>query len=125
MKSITEYVNEDEQMTQIDESFGGFALIATEIALLSWAVGVFIKSFKDLAEGENGIIEVVKELLKDVKLTKLCKKLAKDDEVKAFISSKENVKKDAFTELIKSKLSEKDADYFMQITQDKVAEFVK
>lgn len=123
MKSILEYVNEDEQ--QIDESFGGFALIATEIALLSWAVGVFIKSFKDLAGGEGGIIDIVKELLKDNKIERLCKKLAKDDDVKAFLASKENVKKDAFTELIKTKLPEKDANYLLELTQDKVASFAK
>lgn len=123
MKSILEYVNEDEQ--QIDESFGGFALIATEIALLSWAVGVFIKSFKDLTGGEGGIIDIVKELLKDNKIERLCKKLAKDDDVKAFLASKENVKKDAFTELIKTKLPEKDANYLLELTQDKVASFAK
>lgn len=122
MKSIIEYVNEDQQ---IDESFLEFATVATEIALLSWAIGIFVKSFKEIAQGENGIIDVAKELLKDAKLNKLCKKLAKDDEVKAFISSKDNVKKDAFSNLVRSKLPEKDADYFMQITREKVAEFVK
>lgn len=125
MKSIIEYVNETKNDENINESFGGFAIVATEIALLSWAVGMFIKSVKELAEGENGIIEIVRELIKDAKINKLCKKLAKDDEVKEFLSSKDNVRKDAFMELVKSKLSEKDAAYFIQITKDKVEEFVK
>ena len=125
MKLIIEYVNETKNDENINESFGGFAIVATEIALLSWAVGMFIKSVKELAEGENGIIEIVRELIKDAKINKLCKKLAKDDEVKEFLSSKDNVRKDAFMVLVKSKLSEKDAAYFIQITKDKVEEFVK
>jgi len=125
MKSIIEYVNEDNKEQQIDESFAGFAIIATEISLLVFAIGLFVKSFKDIAKGENGMLEVAKNLLDDMKLNKICKKLAKDEEVKAFINSKENVKKDAFTELIRKKLPEKDADYLMQITQQQVAELVK
>lgn len=124
MKTIEDIIKE-EQEQQIDESFAGFAIIATEIALLMFAIGVFAKSFKDIAKGENGMLDVAKKLLEDMKINKICKKLAKDEEVRAFISSKENVKKDAFTELIKSKLPEKDADYLMQITQQQVAELVK
>ena len=124
MKTIEDIIKE-EQEQQIDESFAGFAIIATEIALLMFAIGVFAKSFKEIAKGENGMLDVAKKLLDDMKINKICKKLAKDEEVRAFISSKENVKKDAFTELIKSKLPEKDAEYLMQITQQQVAELVK
>ena len=124
MKTIEDIIKE-EQEQQIDESFAGFAIIAAEISLLVFAIGVFAKSFKEIAKGENGMLDVAKKHLEDVKINKICKKLAKDEEVRAFISSKENVKKDAFTELIKSKLPEKDADYLMQITQQQVAELVK
>lgn len=125
MKSIIEYVNEDNQEQQIDESFAGFAVVATEIALLVFVIGLFAKSFKEIVKGENGILDVANKLLTDVKLNKICKKLAKDPEIQSFISSKDNVKKDAFTELVKSKLSEKDAQYLMDITKSKLEEYIK
>lgn len=124
MKSIIEYVNEDKEQ-QIDEAFDGFSLFAGQMTFLILTIGLFVKSFKDILEGENGIIEVANVLIKDAKVNRICKKLSKDPDVQQFISKKENVKKDTFSELIKSKLPEKDSQYLIDITKSKLEEYMK
>lgn len=126
MKSISEIINENNiEEQQIDESFGAALYIGFEIAILSATVALFVKSFKDIVKGENGILDVIGKLRTNNQLMKLCKKLAKDDDVREFLTSKDNVKKNAWQELIASKLSEKEATQFMDITRDMVAEYVK
>lgn len=126
MKSISEIINENNiEEQQIDESFGAALYIGFEIAILSATVALFVKSFKDIVKGENGILDVIGKLRANNQLMKLCKKLAKDDDVREFLTSKDNVKKNAWQELIASKLSEKEATQFMDITRDMVAEYVK
>lgn len=126
MKSISELINENNiEEQQIDESFEAALYIGAEIAILSATVALFVKSFKDIVKGENGILDVIGKLRADNRLMKLCKKLAKDDDVREFLASKDNVKKNAWQELITSKLSEKEATQFMDITRDMVAEYVK
>ena len=126
MKSISEIINENNiEEQQIDESFGAALYIGVEIALLSATVALFVKSFKDIVKGENGILDVIGKLRENNQIMKLCKKLAKDDDVRKFLASKDNVKKNAWQELITSKLSEKEATQFMDITREMVAEYVK
>lgn len=126
MKSISELINENNiEEQQIDESFEAALYIGAEIAILSATVALFVKSFKDIVKGENGILDVIGKLRTDNRLMKLCKKLAKDNDVREFLASKDNVKKNAWQELITSKLSEKEATQFMDITRDMVAEYVK
>lgn len=126
MKSISEIINENNiEEQQIDESFGAALYIGFEIAILSATVALFVKSFKDIVKGENGILDVIGKLRTNNQLMKLCKKLAKDDDVREFLTSKDNVKKNAWQELITSKLSEKEANQFMDITREMVAEYVK
>ena len=124
MKTITELINENQE-EHIDESFAAVATIGAEIALLGGAVAMFVKSFKELAEGENGMLEIVKNLKKDAKVNKICKKLAKDEEIQKILLGKENMKKDAFETAVRAKLSEKDAQYFFDITRDNVEQYIK
>lgn len=125
MKTIEDYILEESQEEQVDESLNVFAHYAIELGMCVAMIGLFVKSVKDIAQGENGMIEVAKALYSDVKVNKLCKKLAKDEEIKTILAGKENMKKDAFETAVKSKLSEKDAQYFMDITRDKVQEYIK
>ena len=124
MKSIIEYVNESEEQ-QIDESLNVFAHYAVELGMCVAMIGLFVKSIKDIANGENDMFEIAKALYNDNKINRICKKLAKDEEIKTILAGKENMKKDAFEEAVKSKLSEKDAQYLMNITRDKVQEYIK
>lgn len=125
MKTIEEIININESEEQVNESFAEIARIGIEIALLSGAIALFVKSFKDIANGENGMSEIIKKMREDAKLNKICKKLAKDDEIKSILTSKENLKKDTFENAVKSKLSEKEAQYFFDITKEKVSEYIK
>lgn len=124
MKSIDEIIQENQEQ-QIDESFAAVATIGTEIALLSGAIAVFVKSFKELTEGENGMLEIAKQLRTDAKVNRICKKLAKDEEIQKILLSKENLKKDAFENAVRAKLSEKDAQYFFDITRENVEKHIK
>ena len=123
MKSIDEIIQENNE-EQIDESLNTFLHYTIEIGMLIAMIGLFVKSIKDIKDGENGMIEVAKALFADVKVNKICKKLAKDEEIQKILSGKENMKKDAFEEAVKAKLSEKDAKYFLDITREKVQEYI-
>lgn len=124
MKTIEELIKENQE-EQIDEGLADVLRIGTEIALLSGVIALFVKSVKDIAQGENGMLEIISTLKKDAKVNKICKKLAKDEEIQKILMGKENLKKDAFEEAVKSKLSEKDAKYFLDITKEKVQEYIK
>lgn len=124
MKSIDEIIQENQE-EQIDESLNSFLHYTVEIGMLVAMIGLFVKSIKDIKNGESDIFEIAKMLYNDAKVNKICRKLAKDDDIKAILTGKENMKKDAFEEAVKSKLSEKDAKYFLDITREKVQEYIK
>ena len=67
----------------------------------------------------------MQNLKKDMKVNKICKKLAKDEEIQKILLGKENLKKDAFETAVRSKLSEKEAQYFFDITRDNVEQYIK
>lgn len=126
MKSISELINENKiEEQQIDESFQSAMIIGVEIAVLSATIALFVKSFKEIINGENGVLDVIGKLRANNKLMKLCKKLSKDTEIREFLAANDNVKKTAWQELVASKLSEKEAAEFMNITKGMVAEYVK
>lgn len=126
MKSISELINENNvKDQQIDESFQSALWIAVEISILSATVALFVKSFKDIANGENGMLDVIGKLRANSRLMRICKKLAKDNDVREFLTSKENVKKTAWEELVNSKLTEKEANEFIGITREMVEGYVK
>ncbi len=123
MKSINEIINENKE-EQINEAFDGFSVFACQMTFLILTNGLFVKSFKEVLNGENGIIEVANILLKDTKVNRICKKLAKDPEIRKILSGTENIKKDAFETAVKSKLAEKEYQYLYDITREKVQEHI-
>ena len=55
MKSINEIIQENQE-EQIDEGLSDVLRTGVEIALLSGIIALFVKSVKDIAQGENGFI---------------------------------------------------------------------
>lgn len=124
MKSINDLINENKE-EQIDEGLAEFARIGIEIALLGGVVAMFAKSFKNIAEGENGFIEVIKTLRQDAKVSKICRKLAKDNDVVELAMNGKNVKADEWRNLISSKLNDKESQYLFSVTQERVEDCIK
>ena len=55
MKTIEEVIKENQE-EQIDEGLSDVLRTGVEIALLSGIIALFVKSVKDIAQGENGFI---------------------------------------------------------------------
>lgn len=124
MKNLTELVNENKEEI-IEEAGQSIAVIGIELALLATTIGVFVKSFKDIANGENGIIEIINKLKENVRINKICKKLSKDKEVRDFLATDDKNKKDEWENIIKSKLNKKEANDLLNITKEMVGEYIK
>lgn len=124
MKKLTELVNENKEEI-IEEAAQPIAVIGIELALLATTIGVFAKSFKDIVNGENGILEVINKLKENAKINKICKKLAKDKEVRDFLATDEKSQKTDWQTLISSKLNKKEATDFLDITREMVGEYIK
>jgi hypothetical protein len=129
MKTIEDCVREIEinesNEDQVNESFLEFARVGIELTLLASIIALYAKSLKDIVNGENGMIEIANKLREDVKISRICKKLAKDEEIKKFLSSKDNVKKADWEQLVASKLNEKESQYLLAMTKEEVEGYVK
>lgn len=125
MKSIEDYIVNENNNEQVNEGLAEFARVGIEIALLGGVIAMFAKSFKNIAEGENGFIEVIKTLRQDAKVSKICRKLAKDNDVVELAMNGKNVKADEWRNLISSKLNDKESEYLFSVTQDRVEEYIK
>lgn len=129
MRTIEDCVKEIEihesNEDQINENFLEFARVGIELTLLASIIALYAKSLKNIVNGENGMIEIANKLREDVKISRICKKLAKDEEIKKFLSSKENVKKTDWEQLVASKLNEKESQYLLAMTKEEVEGYVK
>lgn len=129
MRTIEDFVKETEihesNEDQINENFLEFARVGIELTLLASIIALYAKSLKNIVNGENGMIEIANKLREDVKISRICKKLAKDEEIKKFLSSKENVKKTDWEQLVASKLNEKESQYLLAMTKEEVEGYVK
>ena len=119
MKSINEYINENNQIEQIDEgtidpSMG--ALIVGQFMLVSTLVIGLIKNIGQ-SDGDS-CIEEIKYWWNNKKANKIIKRLAKDEEIKQFLSDYKNNK--GWRDLLRKKLSDKELEYLTSITKSKV-----
>ena len=116
MKTIEEVIKENKE-EQIDEGLSDVLRTGVEIALLSGIIALFVKSVKDIAQGENGFIEIVKKLREDAKIARINKKLAKNQEaLSAFTVAtvdqyKEKLNNEKLHEILTKILSKSELEY--------------
>lgn len=118
MKTLTDIINENDY-DQIDEgtidpSMG--ALIVGQFMLVSTLVIGLIKNIGQ-SDG-NSCIEEIKYWWNNKKANKIIKRLAKDEEIKQFLSDYKNNK--GWRDLLRKKLSDKELEYLTSITKSKV-----
>lgn len=118
MKTLTDIINENDY-DQIDEgtidpSMG--ALIVGQFMLVSTLVMGLIKNIGQ-SDG-NSCIEEIKYWWNNKKANKIIKRLAKDEEIKQFLSDYKNNK--GWRDLLRKKLSDKELEYLTSITKSKV-----
>jgi hypothetical protein len=118
MKTLTDIINENDY-DQIDEgtidpSMG--ALIVGQFMLVSTLVMGLIKNIGQ--NDGNSCIEEIKYWWNNKKANKIIKRLAKDEEIKQFLSDYKNNK--GWRDLLRKKLSDKELEYLTSITKSKV-----
>ena len=118
MKTLTDIINENDY-DQIDEgtidpSMG--ALIVGQFMLVSTLI---IGLIKNIGQNDgNSCIEEIKYWWNNKKANKIIKRLAKDEEIKQFLSDYKNNK--GWRDLLRKKLSDKELEYLTSITKSKV-----
>lgn len=113
MKTLKEKVNE----SIVNESFVD-ALIITQCILGYILVGLFDEAFgRGYMLNPGEMIEDIKLWAADVKVSKIAKRLANDEEVQSFLMNKN---KSGWKKILLKKLSKDEVKYISQLTKLKV-----
>ena len=119
MKDIKEYINENNQIEQIDESLSVFGCIT--IFSVSMLVGVLVGAIGGdqmlKATDQGSLMENLKWIWESKKAKKIVERLAQDPEIQDFLKQSESKQRGKWRKLIESKLDEDEIKYLKRIAK--------